>query len=217
MKKRDIKLNFYKSVWIFTIGALIGWAVELFIYWFKYDNFMYFQGLVYGPFQPVYGFGALLLAVMFIFLKNRGYLVTFLVGFIAFGIFEYFSSWLQEVLFDSFTWNYTNFFHLHLHGRVNLLYCIFFAILTVVWIKFIHEKLLVFLDKFKKKRWKIITILLAIFLVINIFLTCMVTVRFVNRYKEKQASNYLMKFIDEHYDDEFMKKWLPKVRVIPND
>jgi len=216
-EKKNIALNFYTMVWLFIIGAVIGWAVELFVYWFKYDNFMYFQGFVYGPFQPVYGFGALILAVMFIFFKNRGYLLIFLVGFLAFGVFEYFSSWIQEVLFDSFTWNYTNFFRFHLHGRVNLLYCTLFAILTVIWIKFIHQRILDFFDRFQHKSWKVITIVVTVFLVINCFLTIMATVRFVNRYKEIPPRNSFEQFIDKRYDDKFMRRWLPKVRVIPND
>ena len=217
MKKESVDLNFYKLVWIFTIGAVIGWGVELFVYWFKYDNFMYFQGLVYGPFQLIYGIGALILALIFIFCRKMNFFLIFLIGFVVFTIFEYIGSWIQEFLFGSFTWNYTNFFRITLNGRVNLLYCVLFGLLTVIWVKFVHEKLLILLDKFRGRIFKVITIIFAVFLTVNIILTCMATARLVDRHNEIAPRNSFERFIDKHYDDEFMKKWLPKVRVIRND
>ena len=56
-------LNFYKLVWIFTVGCLIGFAVETVWCYVQYGHFESRKGLIYGPFSPVYGFGAVLLTL----------------------------------------------------------------------------------------------------------------------------------------------------------
>ena len=214
MKKRNFDLNFYKIIWLFILGSFIGWIVELLVYWIKYGKFMYFQGLVYGPFQPIYGLGVVILAIIFSFYKKKKVLMSFLIGFFFFGIFEYFSSWFQEFFFGSYTWNYIGFFQVNLNGRVNLLYCVFFGLVAVIWARYVHERLLKFLERFNKGKWKYVTLVLTIFLVINVFLTCAVTKRKVDRFYEKPAQNSLERFVDKYYDNEFMQKWLPKVRVV---
>ena len=52
-------MNFYKLFWVFFIGCFLGVVVETL--WCLATRFHYESrvGLVYGPFNLVYGFGAL--------------------------------------------------------------------------------------------------------------------------------------------------------------
>ena len=44
-----------KIFWIFVIGSLLGYIYEIIITYFKLGHFENRQGLIYGPFIPVYG------------------------------------------------------------------------------------------------------------------------------------------------------------------
>ena len=55
-------LNFYKLFWVFLIGCFLGVIIELIWCAVLYQKFESRAGLIYGPFNPVYGFGALVLA-----------------------------------------------------------------------------------------------------------------------------------------------------------
>lgn len=45
-------LNFYKLVWIFIIGCVIGFGVEMVWCYVQHGYFESRKGLIYGPFSP---------------------------------------------------------------------------------------------------------------------------------------------------------------------
>ena len=45
-------LHFYKLFWIFLIGCVVGYVVEMLWCYIKMGYFESRQGLVYGPFSP---------------------------------------------------------------------------------------------------------------------------------------------------------------------
>ena len=58
-------LNFYKLVWIFLLGCIMGFLIEtawLFVHTGILESR---KGIIYGPFSPVYGFGAVLFTIFF--------------------------------------------------------------------------------------------------------------------------------------------------------
>ena len=68
--KIDIK---YKKIFItFLIYSIIGWCYEVFLEVFIYKWGFSNRGVLYGPYCPVYGFGALIFIFCFYkILKNK--------------------------------------------------------------------------------------------------------------------------------------------------
>ena len=64
-------LNFYKLFWVFFIGCFLGVVVETLFYLVTEFRFTNRTGLLYGPFNLVYGFGALLMTKMCIRDRRR--------------------------------------------------------------------------------------------------------------------------------------------------
>ncbi len=99
---------FYKLFLIFIIGCIFGVIYEeLILNFFRFLINGEFhieprRGLLYGPFSPVYGFGAVIMAL---FAKTekpvfKTFLYTSLIG----GIVEYLISFLQETFTNSVSW-----------------------------------------------------------------------------------------------------------------
>ena len=59
-------LSFYKLFWIFTIGCVAGVVLENIWYLLAFHRITNRVGLVYGPFNPIYGMGALVITVGFV-------------------------------------------------------------------------------------------------------------------------------------------------------
>jgi len=213
--KKYSHLNFYNFIWIFTFSAFTGWLIELGWRCARHGC-LYFQGFVHAPMLPIYGVGGLILFILFTFYKKKNIILTFLIGFILLSGYEYFVSWFQEVAFGTWTWDYDGFSTFHLNGRISLLHSTFFGTGAVLWQFLIQERAIRFLDGFVKGKIKIITILLTIFLAINIILTVAATIRISERANDIPPSNCFWEFIDQQYNDEFMRRWLPKIRVIRN-
>ena len=112
-------------VFIFLLGSLIGFIYEELFYLIA-DHELVYRGFLYGPYIPVYGFGAILmLPVLRKYKKNP--LVVFLGGMLLTGIVEYFTGWLMWVLYHKRWWDYTGLF-LNINGYVCLRSVLTFAI-----------------------------------------------------------------------------------------
>lgn len=130
MEGEIIKIIFY-----FFMYSLLGWAMES-IYLSIGQRRLVNTGFLYGPFCPIYGFGAVVLYVLLIHLQGKPVLI-FLAGFFVLSVWEYFVGFLLEKLFKTKYWDYSNN-KFNFQGRICLLNSIYWGILGVVFIQFIH-------------------------------------------------------------------------------
>lgn len=121
-------LNFYKLFWVFFLGCFLGVVIETIWCLLRYRKLESRKGLVWGPFNLVYGFGALVITVGLYPLRDSCDLFVFVAGSLLGGIFEYVCSVIQEKVTGTISWDYKDF-PLNLNGRINLLYYFFWAFL----------------------------------------------------------------------------------------
>lgn len=88
------------------------------------------RGFLYGPYCPIYGFGALIVLYPLLALGNHPILV-FLGGMILTSALEYFTSWLMETLFHEKWWDYSHYKY-NLNGRICLLNSTLFGLMALV-------------------------------------------------------------------------------------
>ena len=74
-------------------------------------------GLVYGPFNLLYGVGATALTLLLYRYRNRSASISFFGGVIIGSAVEYLLSWAQETLFGSTSWDYSAV-PLNINGRI---------------------------------------------------------------------------------------------------
>lgn len=93
-------------------------------------------GFLRGPFCPIYGIGAV---IMILFLKNfsNNLILLFFISIIVFTIWEYLVGVLLEKLFHTKYWDYSDN-KFNFQGRICLMNSIFWGILGVVFIQYIH-------------------------------------------------------------------------------
>lgn len=94
------------------------------------------RGFLNGPICPVYGFGALLIVLVF-YGRNPGILPLFLSSMVLTSVVEYFTAVLLEKLFHARWWDYSGR-PFNIHGRVYLTGALVFAVLSVLIIRWIH-------------------------------------------------------------------------------
>ena len=104
------------------------------------------SSLIYGTFSVVWGFGAALLTVMLAGLADRPDRVIFLAGALLGGFYEYMCSVFTELVFGTVFWDYSDM-PLNIGGRTNVLFMIFWGILSVVWIKILYPRLSALFEK----------------------------------------------------------------------
>ena len=202
MKKQ---LTFYQLFWIFFIGCIFGWLVEVLYDLVLLGKFVNHSSLIYGPIGGAYGIGAVLIAWFLNKFEGSSYLKIFLVSFALGTIGEYIMSWGMELVLGFTAWDYSHLF-LNINGRVCLLYSLFWGVLGILWVKWIMPFLEKTINKLPLKIGKVMMYLLIIFLVFDIAISYMAVARQKQRASSIQPQNKWEEFLDKHYTDEFLEK-----------
>ena len=198
-------INFYKLFLICFIGSFAGVIVET-LWCFITNGYIESRaGLVYGPFNLLYGVGAVILTLVLYKYRNRNSIISFLGGFIVGSIIEYTCSFGQELIFGSTSWDYSNM-PFNINGRICLLYSIFWGFLGVFWIKNLYPRSANLMLKIPNKLGKILTCILLIFFIINASITVISVNRWSNRLHGISASNSFENFIDKNFPNDKMSK-----------
>lgn len=198
-------MTFYKLFWVFFIGCFSGVVLETIYCLIQRGHYESRVGLIYGPFNLVYGIGALCLSGALYQFRNRGRVFSFVGGFVVGSVVEYACSWFQEVCFGSTSWDYSNMPY-NLNGRICLLYSIFWGILGIFWIKDIYPRMAKWILKIPNKVGKPLTWVLLVFMVFNSVMTLFTSLRWTARREGIEPRNAFEAYLDEHYPDERMQK-----------
>lgn len=202
---------FTKLFYLFMIGSFIGTILET-IWAFCVDgHFEMRVGMVYGPFIPVYGGGACFLtAALYKLYKLNDTLVFVISAFVGAG-FEYFCSWLQEQMFGTVSWDYSDT-PFNLDGRTNLMYALIWGFLGLVWVRYLYPWTAKLIEKIPKRAGAIITTFLIVFMAFNGFMSVTATARWSQRTEGVPASNSFEEYLDEKFDNEKMEFLFPGMK-----
>lgn len=196
--------KFIKLFWVFVIGCLLGYIMEVVFNFVRTGEFETRQGLIFGPFAPVYGIGTL--AFYLILPKMRNSLQVFVTSSILGGVTEYLCSYFQEKMFGTVSWDYSNQF-LNFNGRTSILYCIVWGILGVVFIKIVYPYFEKFFNKFLYRiGTRVITIFAVVFMVFNISISSLAAQREYERRENIEANGEIDEFLDEYFPDKVLDK-----------
>lgn len=193
-------LNFYKLFWIFFIGCFLGVVIEVLFGLITTHKLESRAGLVYGPFNPVYGFGAVLMTVCLYKLREKRDLWILLSCMVIGAAFEYLCSYLQELVLGTVSWQYSDQMF-SIQGRTSLLYAFFWGILGVFWIKVLFPFLSRLIEKIPAKVGIPVTWILVAFMVFNMAVSLMALERQAQRREQIPADNAVARLLDERFPD----------------
>lgn len=207
-------IGIYKVLLLFAAGCVGGVVVEMFWSLATRGHVEVRAGMVYGPFNAVYGVGAVLLSVCLYRFRNRGAIWSFLGGFVVGSVVEYGCSWVQEALFGSRSWDYSNM-PLNLNGRICVTYSLFWGLLGVLWIKDLYPRLAKWILKIPNKVGKPVTWVLTAFLLFNGVVSCIAVSRWPARLAGEPPANPFWAFVDERFPNERMESIFINMKFTP--
>ena len=205
-------VNFYKLFWLFTIGSFIGCILET-IVGFVYNGgvFEYRVGLVYGPFIPVYGIGAVMMTLALYKFSRARLWIVFLVSAFVGATFEYLTSYFQQMFFGAISWDYSHQ-AFNLYGRTSLFYALIWGFLGIAWAKFLYPFASMLIEKLPKNMGKLLSIALCAFMVYDCVISCLAQWRYNERQANVPATNVIEEFLDEQFPDDYLDMIYPHMR-----
>ncbi len=206
-----------KLVWVFLISALLGDLIETFYCGLVDGQWMSRSSVLYGPFSFVWGLGAVVLTVTLQRLAEKHDRYVFLAGFLIGGAYEYMCSVFTELVFGTVFWDYSEM-PLNIGGRTNVLFCFFWGVLAVVWVKVIYPPMSRGIERTPALVGKVLTWVTVFVMACNGALTCAAMVRHGARSIQTQPANMFEEFLDNQYGDAYMaRRWPNMIAVAPED
>ncbi|MDB2086501.1 putative ABC transporter permease [Clostridium paraputrificum] len=205
--------DLYKLVLIFMIGSFIGYIVEMLYCYLKHGRFESRKGVIYGPFSPVYGFGAIVFTILLYKLEHFNAFIIFIVSAVVGAIFEYICSFVQEKTIGTISWQY-NKTPLNLGGRTSGLYALYWGVLGLIFLRHTLPYIEIKIDEIPTELAILIAFTFGIFIAIDLIISAFAVRRQSSRVHGKKPINHIDIFLDKHYPDERLKKIYPNMIVI---
>lgn len=205
------QFQFHKMVWIFTISSVVGVVLEV-VFCLVFKGYLESrQGVLYGPFNQVYGLGAVVLSLVLLNFRGKGIAVVFCVSALIGGLFEAVCSFVQEIAFGTVSWDYSWMPISLFGGRTNILYMLFFGVLGVVFLYLLFPLLSRLSDRIHTGKGVLFTWFVVCFMSVNLCLSAVVVARWSQRQAGAPAANAVDSFVDTHYPDDLLARVFPSM------
>ena len=206
-------MSFSDLVWLFVVGAFLGDVVETIFCRVTAGVWMSRSSLVWGPFSVVWGLALVLAAVLLRGSERKSESRIFWFGVILGGAYEYVCSAVTELLFGTVFWDYSGF-KFNLGGRINLLYCFFWGIAAVAWIRYGYPLVAKGMNKLKTHIRPWMTAALTVFMAVNMGVSALAMARYDARTSGVEAATPLAVFLDAHFDNARMERIYPNAKKV---
>lgn len=203
--------GFYKLFWLFLIGSVLGDITETIFCRITAGVWMSRSSLVWGPFSIVWGMAIAAATALLYKDKDKPDRYIFLTGTFLGGVYEYLCSVFTELFFGKVFWDYSEI-PFNLGGRINLLYCFFWGIAAVIWIKNLYPHFSSWIEMIPVKTGYLLSAIFISFMSVNIIISACALVRYDMREKDIPPSNAFEKLIDTHFNDQRMEKIYPNAK-----
>ena len=226
--KGYIELNFFNLFWVFVICCFLGLIIET-VYHFAVvvpGEIQDRAGLLFGPFSPIYGFGAVLMTVALNRFYKANPAIIFLVSAVIGGLFEAATALFMELGFGAVAWDYSGSTIFGLFpdpiavifgGRTSTLFMCMWGVLGFVWIKLCLPWMLKLINLIPWKVRYSFTTICAVLMLVNGVMTLEALDCWFERLSGIPQTTPVEQFYAEHYDNDYMAHRFESMTITPDD
>lgn len=222
-----IKLNYFNLFWVFFVCSVLGLILEEVWHMVVVDPGVYQDraGMLFGPFSPIYGFGAVLMTMALNRFYKKNPLIIFLVSALIGGAFEVFVGWFMQTSFGVVSWSYS---HIRLFGipdpiavltggRTCTPFACMWGLGGLIWIKVLLPRLLKLINMIPWKRRYSATVILTAVMLIDGVMTLQSLDYWYQRVNGTVRNIPVAQFYDKHFDNEYMENRFQSMTMSPKD
>ena len=226
--KGYIELNFFNLFWVFVVCCVLGLIIET-VYHFAVvvpGEIQDRAGLLFGPFSPIYGFGAVLMTVALNRFYKANPVIIFVVSAVIGGLFEAATALFMEMGFGAVAWDYSGSTIFGLFpdpiaalfgGRTSALFMCMWGALGFVWIKFCLPWMLKLINLIPWRARYAVTALCAALMLVNGIMTLEALDCWFERLAGIEQTTPVEEFFAANYDNAYMEHRFESMTITPDD
>lgn len=205
-----------KYLYVFLIMSILGYIYEYIlegiINLVKYYSFTAYphKGVIYGPFNIIYGFGTIIMMFLFVN-KNKKWYKILIESSLFLGLFEYLVSFFQESFTGETSWDYSNTF-LNINGRTSVPIMLIWGVFTLIFIKLIYPTISKLIEHIPYRLGTISFYILFVLMSLNIFITWTSLYRMAKRKEGHKPVTVIGVIYDKIYPNYYLDKLFPHLR-----
>lgn len=218
--KGYIKLDFFNLFWIFVICSILGDAMESIFHVLVVDpgHWQDRAGLLFGPFSPIYGFGAVLMTLFLNRMYKKNLILIFLLSAVIGGAFEAFVSLWMQYTYGAVAWNYSGTWWMLpiLGGRTCGLMMAAWGLLGVIWLKLLLPGMLWLIDKIPWNWRYTVTAIAAVLMAVDCVMSLEALDCWYERLSHDPIETPIQHFYDQYFNNQFMENRFQSMTIDPD-
>ncbi len=209
-----LRIDYFTLLWLFVAASVFGLVVETLFHVIVYGGLESRAGLVWGPFSPIYGVGAVVLTVFLNRFYHSHNLIIFMVAMAVGSCLEYAASWLMEHLWGAIAWDYAGTFG-SINGRTNFAFGVMWGLLGLVWARAALPAVKHVFNHVNSRHAavKAVTVLLSVFMIADIAVTVLALDREGQRASGVPAVTWEQRLLDEYFPDSYLQARMQNMSV----
>jgi uncharacterized membrane protein/HD superfamily phosphodiesterase len=154
-------ISISQAIVLFAIYSFMGWVIES-VYRSISQRLFINAGFLYGPFLPIYGFGAAFIISLELIIHHWPLPIKLIVYGIVLTLTEYFTGLTFEKVFKLKLWDYSDS-RFNFQGRVSLLFSLCWTALAMIFVTFIHPAVLRHVQSQDNSFLRVVSIVLLVY------------------------------------------------------
>lgn len=169
-------MNYSNIILFFAFYSFCGWIIEV-IYRSATNKKLINPGFLFGPFVPIYGFGALFITLLHQEIYIYQIPLQFLIYAIILTAIEYVTGEIFESFFQLKLWDYSDN-RFNYKGKVCLLFSTGWGILALIFANYIHPPIYSIITKFSNTEATILSAIIFAYLITDMIFSIISLKRF---------------------------------------
>lgn len=193
----------YNLFWIFVIASVLGLVVETVVAAFMDGYVKDRAGLMWGPFSPLYGLGAVLMTLALNGLRDHSPLLLFVASALVGGALEFVAGWFWKSAFGIVAWSYIGR-PLNFGGFTCVEMMAVWGLAGLAWARVGIPLVMRIVGLIPERLRKPLTAALAVFLAVDVAATLLGFNFWFERLEGISPDTPLSAFFAEHYGNDWM-------------
>ena len=158
-------MSFAHLIYFFTFYSFIGWLIETIYVSYESKKFVN-RGFLFGPFCPIYGFGAISVLTLVTPFAQGNIFTFFISATLITSSIEYLTGFFSEEFLHVSWWDYSQE-KFNLQGRICLRNSLYWGLLSFFFITFIHPQINLLIQKIISQTPSFISSLIFLYFLID--------------------------------------------------